>query len=234
MRRLLALACLCAPLVAGAQPASNPNDAAGKGAGRAPIAVVNWTEAELRDGLSAYLLLGAEVRDGAGGTLGEVHDILVDAGGRATALIVEGGGFLELGTRQFRVPWTSARQEDRHVVVPGPSAAAGGTREGALVRSGEYRVTDILDDTLEIEQGVLYANVDDVLLDSQGAVTTIVVDADASGPPGRWPAPWARERYSPDPGVARLAYERSQIRHLAPFDYSGLEVPVPQGVVPEK
>ncbi len=94
--------------------------------------------------------------------------------------------------------------------------------------AGEWRTTELLDDAVEIERGVRYGNVDDLIIDRGGDVRAIVVDADSAAPPGRYAFPWRRDRFERDRGVHQLPYDRAQINRLRPFDYGALGIASPR------
>jgi hypothetical protein len=54
---------------------------------------------------STGTLLGHDVRDPAGDTLGLLADILVDKAGHPRAALIDLGGFLGVGTRRVAVAW---------------------------------------------------------------------------------------------------------------------------------
>lgn len=65
-------------------------------------------------------LLNAEIKNSVGEELGEIEDLVVDGQGRIQYLVIEHGGFLDIGDEVVAVPWrTAAVQmgEDGHVIV---------------------------------------------------------------------------------------------------------------------
>jgi hypothetical protein len=60
--------------------------------------------AKVREGWSANRLLSQNVTGADDKTIGEVHDLVFDEDGALRALIVEGGGILDIGDALFRVP----------------------------------------------------------------------------------------------------------------------------------
>ncbi len=127
--------------------------------------------------------------------------------------MVAAGGLLQPG--EFRVPWVRARIHPTHVAIPALSASAGGTRaEGPVFpRAGEWRLTEFLDDVVQIERGVRYAGVEDLIIAPWGEVRAVVVDAGPGGVPGPHAYPWNGER--------------TEIGALRPFDYSALGIAPP-------
>ncbi|MFB9972016.1 PRC-barrel domain-containing protein [Pseudoroseomonas cervicalis] len=68
----------------------------------------------------ATRLLGSELHDSAARRLGTVVELLFDAEGRLTALVVGLGGVLGVGTRYVTVPWRAVRLEVAAADVPRP------------------------------------------------------------------------------------------------------------------
>ena len=66
-------------------------------------------------------------------------------------------------------------------------------------------MTEFLDDVVQIERGVRYAKVQDLILSPWGEVRSVVVDTGPNGVPGRHAYPWNGER--------------TEIGALRPFDY---------------
>ncbi len=54
-------------------------------------------------------LVGTNVYNSAGESIGEVNDIIMDANGSTKAVIVSVGGFLGMGTRYVAVPFSSLK-----------------------------------------------------------------------------------------------------------------------------
>ena len=53
----------------------------------------------------ARVFLGADVHNGAGQRVGDIHDILFDAAGHVTTVVLGVGGFLGLGEKMVAVPF---------------------------------------------------------------------------------------------------------------------------------
>jgi hypothetical protein len=56
-------------------------------------------------------VLGREVRTAVEEDVGRIIDLLVDRDGRASAAVIEFGGFLGIGTRKIAVEWSALRFE---------------------------------------------------------------------------------------------------------------------------
>lgn len=55
----------------------------------------------------ARVFLGASVQNGAGETIGDVHDIMFDRDGRITTVLLGVGGFIGLGEKIVAVPFSN-------------------------------------------------------------------------------------------------------------------------------
>ena len=108
------------PLRSGSAPLYAQTQSTTPQQSRGGIDIINWNQAELRGGFSANRLIGLTVRGSKGESIGEVENILVNEQGRATAIVVESGGFLDIGDKHFRIPWNDMKVADNldHVVVP--------------------------------------------------------------------------------------------------------------------
>src|SRR5688572_16809220 len=72
---------------------------------RAGIENTNWDARELRNGISLNRVVGMDVRGRNGESLGEVQNVIINRQGRIAALVVDAGGFLNIGDRHFRIPF---------------------------------------------------------------------------------------------------------------------------------
>jgi hypothetical protein len=62
-------------------------------------------------------LVGLAVRSAADERLGEIDDVIVDAGGSVRAVVVAIGGFLGIGARMVAIPWDQFTVDGDHAVV---------------------------------------------------------------------------------------------------------------------
>ncbi|MBX3440543.1 MAG: PRC-barrel domain-containing protein [Planctomycetaceae bacterium] len=69
--------------------------------------------------LSSSTLIGDEVVNRAGETVGSLHDIMLDLEeGRVAYAVVSSGGFLGFGDRLFAVPWHAMELDgERHAFI---------------------------------------------------------------------------------------------------------------------
>jgi len=177
-------------------------DAADRGAGDLDPEVL------YASGISGEALLDADVygSDGVEMTeeIGEVETVLVGPDGRIRAVIVEVGGFLDIGDTHVAVPW------DQVDFVAGDAVSVpldeermenyGGlydaettlfTLQSALeapvpgfddVATGAriWRLEELIDDYAVLGSGAGWGFVDDVVIGEDGAILSVVVEPDVS------------------------------------------------------
>lgn len=217
------------------------------------IALNSWDYDELyRSGWSARRMIDADVYGQNGEEIGEVENILVGTDGTIRSLIIEAGGFLDIGDTEFAVPWdripwdrVTADAGSTRVTVPlnednidqfdvfgehgYDMPAAGGVRE---VREGDdmvtprtWRVTELLDDTVRLKDGGGYGYVRDLIFDPDGTLKSVVVTTDAVyGTRNSYAYPYYGYEYGFNPGLDYygLPYGTNDLAGLEPFDYTRL------------
>ena len=199
------------------------------------IDIINWDQAELRGGFSANRLIGLTVRGSKGESIGKVENILVNDQGKATAIVVESGGFLDIGDGHFRIPWNDMKVADNldHVVVPLRKDTARQYRElrdKEKVKTGprEYRVSELRNDIVKLRDGTQYGQVDDLIISRSGEVKAIVVEGVAATGRARYVYPYRPDVFAFNIKSYQLPYERTQINSLKPFDYRAVNIAEPR------
>lgn len=184
-----------------------------------------------RDGWSAEEMLDAEVRSENGERIGDVKDIVVDRHGNVSRLIVEVGGFLELGDQHIGVPWKDLAfgrdlewiQVPLRVVKSGEFSLYGRTPapQGESVPTDDesWRVNELIGDQAQLLDARRYGIVSDVIFDSRGRAQAIVVRRGAGvwGAPGRYAYPYAG--YYPAQFAYPLPYKSGELASFGEFDY---------------
>lgn len=194
-----------------------------------PLYKKTWRADALID-QTAYNKKGEEV--------GEVHDILVSPDGTVNAIIVEGGGFLDIGDSHVRVKWedvTLREGVDRGVIVPLEKErmtdfSLFDDDEKAAPRDGEnlVRLSTMLGQTVRLQNGEVYGYVDDFLV-SDGKIKSTLLRPDIGY--GISPAPYATPYYAYDYGYSPgydfyvIPYDRSQLSELKAFDKEKVKGP---------
>lgn len=87
--------------------AATPLAAAGAAGDR--IEITTWNQADLYDGWTAQQLFDSDVRGIENDEIGEIENLVINADGKITKVIVEAGGFLDIGDTHFAVPWDQGR-----------------------------------------------------------------------------------------------------------------------------
>jgi len=196
--------------------------------------LASWRQADLYDGWSARDMLDVPVQGVDGKEIGEVENILVRADGTISKVVVEVGGFLDIGDRHVGVPWVKVQfgPEMAYVSVPIEEKNADEFslfRDEGGVQTGprEWRVTELIHDFVSLEDVERYALVTDLVFDRSGALQAVLVQrAPTYGPSGPYASPYYGPRYGYDPGRAGydVPHTRKEIEALGPFDYDKLEL----------
>ena len=187
-----------------------------------------------RDGLwSADRLLGLPVRGTDGEEIGEVGNLVVGPDDRLRAMIVEVGGFLDIGDTHLRVPWNEVgidpSTELEYAELPIPSDDyerydAAGTRPDDGERR-EWRVDELLGDyaSLDGETTGDYGVVRDVVFDADGTLESVVVSRSSRYGGGYYNYPYRGYRYGFDPGLNTygIGYGASDIGGYGAFSGYG-------------
>lgn len=162
------------------------------------------------EGWRARQALGSEVLNKQDRrSIGQVRDIVIDRDGRVEALIVEGGGPVQIPEAVYRIPWRevdttpgeagivadlSDVNRPRYGLVPGV--------EGAPTLPREFRVTEVIGDHARLQTGHGFGYVTDVVFTKDGRVAGVLVtrDVEAAGRILAFPFPGIQTRW--DPGAS--------------------------------
>ncbi len=201
------------------------------------LPATEWTYDDLRDGLSAEELIEeAEVHNEAGDAVGEIEDLIVSADGRVTTLVIESGGFLDIGDATFAYPAEAARfEEPSRIVVPIPETIDVDDPQYSLFRGqpiaedepvegSPWRISRLLNDYAYLGE-IPYGWVRDAIIDRETmAVRAVVVSPDVGyGAPGLYAFPYdgAQSGDQRELGVYRIPYSAEEISELEIFIYPG-------------
>jgi sporulation protein YlmC with PRC-barrel domain len=165
------------------------------------------TAAELYRGVRASRVMDQEVYGGDGEDLGDVKDIFVGRDGRISAIVVEGGGFLDIGDAAFRVPWnevnltpgvagirirmTEETAED-YDLFDGPETLVSGPRE--------FRISELIGDYARLSDGAGFGRVSDVVISPEGRISGVLVTRDIGWGGGAYGYPYYGYGYGFEPG----------------------------------
>lgn len=191
----------------------------------------SWDAAQLyRNGWSAEQMIGTEVRGPNNEQIGEVKDIFVGRNGTISRVVVEVGGWMELGDQHIGVPWKAVQigEDMSFVRVPALKEMDEGTYslygrvpqgEDVTAGAGAWRVGELIGDYASLNDVPRYGMVSDVIFDSQGRAQGVIVNraAGAWGPGGWYGYTWAG--YHPGGHGYRLPYDSAAVGDYGRFDY---------------
>jgi sporulation protein YlmC with PRC-barrel domain len=176
--------------------------------------------------LSIDNLLDTDVRGSNGEELGEVEDVLISPDGQVDSIIVEGGGFWDIGDTHFRVAWDKVDigSDMEYVTIPMTeenveefSVFADWDDQETVRR---WRATELLNDYVSLEDVPTYGVINDLIISNDGQVQAVIVTPDISyGVTGPYPYPYYG--YTPN-AIYELPYAREDIAEWEPFDYDKL------------
>ncbi|MCB9992005.1 MAG: PRC-barrel domain-containing protein [Rhodospirillales bacterium] len=127
--------------------------------------------------MTAKVMIGADIHDTNGKTIGNVDDILVDEKGAAKSIIVSHGGFLGLGTKEAALDYGMVMRKSTNgdLIVPVTEQSlkqakpfsydrADAQKDPGIqtIPSGQMRVSALLDSTLVNAKGKKVAAVDNI------------------------------------------------------------------------
>lgn len=187
---ILCISFLLSPVIA---PGGNPqakNQQAGQegqqGAGASEEIVTMDREELYEQGISIDSLLGGEVVDASGNEVGEVEDFVLGADhNRLVGLIVETGGFLNIGDNHLLYPFKEAS-------IKGDGKIQADIKEQSLkelslfkeiegepLRGDRSRVSELIGG-LAYSDGEPYGRIDDVIVNDSGDILAVVVQPDVA------------------------------------------------------
>jgi sporulation protein YlmC with PRC-barrel domain len=189
----------------------------------------NWNVSKIyRNTWSAEEMIDTDVRGANNEEIGEVKDIIVDRNGNIRRVVVEVGGFLEMGDQHIGVPWKDVQigPNMQYVQVPlreiegGTYSLYGVAPQGEDVYVGRnaWRVNELLGDYASLMDVPRYGMVSDALFDKQGKLQAVVVSrtAGAWGDAGWYGYPY----YGYYPGTFyALPYRGAEVADAGRFDY---------------
>ncbi|HET8726924.1 MAG TPA: PRC-barrel domain-containing protein, partial [Alphaproteobacteria bacterium] len=108
-------------------------------------------------------MIEARVETPSGAWLGNVEDLILNPDGAVDRIVVETPGFLDMGDREFAVPWSVVLIAPglERIVVPGPGVADTPAGPGAGEDENAFR--DLLDWPVVLRDGTGFGRLDDVI-----------------------------------------------------------------------
>lgn len=189
----------------------------------------NWDVSKLyRNTWSANEMIDTDVRGANGEEIGEVKDIIVDRNGNISKVIVEVGGFLEMGDQHIGVPFKDVKigRNMESVQVPLREVESGTYSLYGRVPQGEdvaqartsWRVNELIGDYASLADVPRYGMVTDALFDTKGKLQAVVINrtAGAWGNAGWYGYPYAGYRPGYNYG---FPYRSTDVGDRGRFDY---------------
>ncbi len=246
----------CAAATAVAQDTSQQNaptnaqsaakDAMQKPDGADVVQLTAWDVEPLYQGLRAEQIMDATAYGLNGDELGEVENIIVGPDGKIRSLVIEAGGFWDIGDTHVAVPWNQVNFSDdgERVTVPLeednlPGFSLFDNDEEVPAGPREWKVSELLDDTVELSDVPRYGVVDDVIFDRAGQLQAVLVNRDTryGAPYGPYAYPYYGygydRTYDPGSSVYILPYTQQELKNLQRFDTARMNG-ADQGAAAEK
>lgn len=191
------------------------------------VDIKTWDNTYLYDGWSANDLLGEEVYGQAGESVGEVEDFIVGPDGMIKKVVVEGGGFFDIGDSHVAVPWNEVRRA-------GTSSITVPVTEGNLDNFGlfdnvddvppkpsNFRLSEMIGDSATAD-GVGYGRVEDVIFNNQGKIEAVIVEPAYGYGYGvhSVAVPYDAGVYDPYSPYYTMPYAVEELAEIRPFNYS--------------
>jgi sporulation protein YlmC with PRC-barrel domain len=247
MRHLLAgaaLFALIAPTAATAQVAAQTG--ADVRVGGEVVDLRTWNYDRLyADGWRAEELIDADVYGLQGEEIGEVENIIVGTDNRIRSIVVESGGFLDIGDTHLAVPWdqveigpglervvipiTEENWEDYDLLgeygydvdVPAGEPAMRVVDEDLDTGPRAWTIYELLGDYVRLENGAPYGYIRDLVFDEQGALQAVVVSTTGAYARGRYAYPYYGYGYGFAPGrpYYQMPYGDEDVAGAEPFEY---------------
>ncbi len=158
-----------------------------------PMAMGDWDQDALAGAWEASELIGeADVYGVDGEEIGEVEDIVVGADDRVRSVVIEAGGFWDIGDTHFAIPFDQVEIQGYDTIrvplnednIDDYDVFNDIDDEAAEGRA--WRMSELINDYASLRGGERYGYVDDVLIGQDGSIKAIVVDGtsgyDYSGP----------------------------------------------------
>lgn len=179
-------------------------------------------------GWRATHMIDTPVRDADGEIIGEVHNLLVGPGGALRGVIIEAGGFLDLGDTHFAATWRQVELGPNlaYLTVPLDEAAIadfslfGDNFAGAdISRTRTWKATELIGDYVVLKNGENYGLVTDLVFDENGALASLIIEPDvAGGFDGPYSVPFDAASFDPGLNFYEAPYSREELAGLGVFE----------------
>jgi sporulation protein YlmC with PRC-barrel domain len=201
------------------------------GNGATWVDIATWDSAFIYEaGWSAVELLDEEAYGSTGDMVGEVEDLIIGPDGNIVSVIVEGGGFLDIGDAHLAVPWDDVTREGTNAVNT-PLTTENLDDYGMFEEMDDqepvpanFRLSRMLGSYVRSD-GVGYGDIRDVIFNQEDQIEAVIV----------WPAygygygdrpiavPYAGQGYDPYSPYYDLPYTAEQLSELRPFEFGRVQ-----------
>lgn len=232
-----------APSAQAQQQTQTQQQAAQTQGGQERIDITTWNNAreELRQGWTAEWMFDQPVYGRQGEDIGEVDNIFIGTDGSIEAIVVEAGGFWDIGDTHLRIPWSEVELEGRRIFidvaeeqVPDFDLFNFDDEQGPGPRA--FRATELIGDYVALQDEANYGYVSDIVFDMSGQVSAVIVSpsygygARYGSRYGYYAYPYYGYGYGYEfePGADRyrMPYTTDEVAEVDPIDYTVYDVDV--------
>ncbi len=189
------------------------------------IDIARWDNSAIYDGLSARNLLDEDAMGPGGEEIGEVEDFIIGKDGMVKAVVIEGGGFLDIGDTHVRVQWdkvSDVTSEGLTVPLTDDAMDSGDLAniDDLPPDAGNFRVRELIGDTVQTSDFGMYGYIRDVIMTKEGKVQAVLVQADYNTyGVGGWRAmPYSAGYYDPSAPYYTTPYTVQDLDSLEAID----------------
>lgn len=223
-----AVGAVAALMVLPALAASNPNQEDKKPDRGSSEEIVEVDQQELyQQGISVEKLMDATVVDAEGNDVGEIEDFVVGRDdNRLVGLVVETGGFLNIGDTHLLYPFEKAQIKGNDKVRADIKQATArelslfADIEGERLEGDRWRASQLIGG-LAYTNGEPYGRVDDVIVDKSGDIMAVVVQPDVMYDDYSYYA-WPYVDYDPEEGIYDVPMDQRHAFGMEPLDVEKL------------
>ena len=223
-----ALGAVAAMVLAPGLASSNPNDEGNKPARGESEKIVEVDQQKLyQQGISVEKLMDATVVDSQGNDVGEIEDFVVGSDdNRLVGLVVETGGFLNIGDSHLLYPFEKAQIKGSDKVQADIKQATAkelslfSNIEGEPLEGNRWRASELIGG-LAYTNGEPYGRVDDVIVDKSGNIMAVVVQPDVMYDDHSYYA-WPYVAYNAEEGIYDVPMEQRHAFGMEPLDVEKL------------
>lgn len=180
--------------------------------------LTEWDESQFDGAWQAdELIEEADVYGPNGEEVGEVEDIVIGPDNTVKSVIVEGGGFWDIGDTHFTVDWDEVEIVGYdHINVPVTEETVDDydmvrDMDDEPVARRAWRVSELINDYAALKDGERFGYVNDVLIGQDGSVKAVLIQGTSGyGYGGPYAMPYYGYDYGWGPGYDRYYTGASQ------------------------